>query len=323
MFSREAQERILLAQRAYRSSALTTFEQAPSVREREHGFPDENKRPKLVQEQICVTLIPPCSSPDSSGDLDINPRVLVVANGAARHVCKDKLGTLDWCSWYPDRKGWTLPYSHYDRLLTCLPKNDPDVVVEPLNIVAASVLKHTVLVRDDSMRYRCIPADLEAQLMPFQREGVKFALRHGGKALLGDEMGLGKTVQALAVLSAYKDEWPVLVVSPSSLRESWSNAIQEWLGIPESKIRVIHTGKDAEQTRFGSFDFLVISFNFLDKMVRDTLLVVSLCLSFVVLSRLISFSFRTSRANLTSWWWMSLIVSRIPLRKGPRQPCQS
>ena len=31
--------------------------------------------------------------------------------------------------------------------------------------------------------------------MPFQRDGIKFALKHGGRALVGDEMGLGKTVQ--------------------------------------------------------------------------------------------------------------------------------
>lgn len=31
-------------------------------------------------------------------------------------------------------------------------------------------------------------------------------------------MGLGKTVQAIALASAYRDEWPVLVVAPSSLR---------------------------------------------------------------------------------------------------------
>jgi hypothetical protein len=286
VFLREAQERILLAQRACRPSALTMFGQAPPpvAREREQDFPDENKRPKLMQGQIRVTLIPPCSFPDPPSDADVNPRVLVVPNGAARHKCKDTLGALDWCSWYPDRQGWTLPYSHYDKMLYLFLTSGPDLIVEPLNIVAASVLKQTVLVRDDSMRYRCIPADLESKLMPFQREGVQFALRHGGKALLGDEMGLGKTVQALAVLSAYKDEWPVLVVSPSSLRESWSNAIQEWLGISESKIRVIHTGKDAEQTRFGSFDFLVISFNFLDKMVRDTLVEVSHCLSFKFLN---------------------------------------
>ena len=44
--------------------------------------------------------------------------------------------------------------------------------------------------QDDSDRYCTLPASLEGQLMPFQREGVKFALRHGGRALIGDEMGL-------------------------------------------------------------------------------------------------------------------------------------
>lgn len=49
---------------------------------------------------------------------------------------------------------------------------------------------------DESGRYARIPAKLEARLMAFQREGVRFALRRGGRALIGDEMGLGKTVQA-------------------------------------------------------------------------------------------------------------------------------
>ena len=31
-------------------------------------------------------------------------------------------------------------------------------------------------------------------------------------------IGLGKTVQALALAAAYKDEWPGLVITPSSLR---------------------------------------------------------------------------------------------------------
>ncbi len=48
---------------------------------------------------------------------------------------------------------------------------------------------------DESDRYGRIPARLEARLMAFQREGVRFALRHGGRVLIGDEMGLGKTVQ--------------------------------------------------------------------------------------------------------------------------------
>jgi SWI/SNF-related matrix-associated actin-dependent regulator 1 of chromatin subfamily A len=59
---------------------------------------------------------------------------------------------------------------------------------------------------------------LADRLRPFQREGVKFGLRVGGRLLIGDEMGLGKTVQACALAKCYQQEWPVLVVAPSSLR---------------------------------------------------------------------------------------------------------
>ena len=170
----------------------------------------------------------------------------------------------DHGSWDNSRNGWLFPFSKYEEVVKHASKCG--VAVQPMHIVAKSVMKQVGLSKDDTMRYGYIPALIEEKLMPFQREGVKFALRNGGRALLGDEMGLGKTVQALAVLSAYKDEWPVLIVCPSSLRESWCSAIQEWLGISESKIRVVHNGKDAEQTRIGSFDFLVISYNFLDKI---------------------------------------------------------
>ena len=56
------------------------------------------------------------------------------------------------------------------------------------------------LVRDhrevDAAFERGVPAKLREALFPFQREGVKFALRRGGRCLIGDEMGLGKTLQA-------------------------------------------------------------------------------------------------------------------------------
>ena len=40
-----------------------------------------------------------------------------------------------------------------------------------------------------------IDSDLWDCLMPFQREGVLFALQRDGRVLLADDMGLGKTVQ--------------------------------------------------------------------------------------------------------------------------------
>ena len=71
---------------------------------------------------------------------------------------------------------------------------------------------------DDSERFDKLPAKLKEKLMGFQREGVLLALKRGGRLLIGDEMGLGKTVQAIAIMACYRDEWPCVIVTPSSLR---------------------------------------------------------------------------------------------------------
>lgn len=47
---------------------------------------------------------------------------------------------------------------------------------------------------------------------------MRFGLSRGARILIGDEMGLGKTVQAVALLAAYRDKWPALIVTPASLR---------------------------------------------------------------------------------------------------------
>ena len=39
-----------------------------------------------------------------------------------------------------------------------------------------------------------------------------------GRVLLADEMGLGKTIQAIVALHAYRNDWPLLVLCPSSTR---------------------------------------------------------------------------------------------------------
>lgn len=91
------------------------------------------------------------------------------------------------------------------------------------------------------------PGDtLAARLMPFQRAGVRFALSRGGRALIGDEMGLGKTAQACALLLAYADEWPALVVVPSSLRDQWADALYGWLRVTEDRMLVAYKERDLD-----------------------------------------------------------------------------
>uniref|UniRef100_A0A8C5BZX3 Zinc finger, RAN-binding domain containing 3 n=1 Tax=Gadus morhua TaxID=8049 RepID=A0A8C5BZX3_GADMO len=43
------------------------------------------------------------------------------------------------------------------------------------------------------------------------------------------QMGLGKTIQAIAAAYAYRAEWPLLVVVPSSLRYPWVEELERWL----------------------------------------------------------------------------------------------
>ncbi|PON93088.1 chromatin remodeling factor [Trema orientale] len=90
-----------------------------------------------------------------------------------------------------------------------------------------------------SDRYDKMPASMESKLLPFQREGVRFILQHGGRVLLADEMGLGKTLQAIAVASCVRESWPVLILTPSSLRLHWASMIHQWLNIPSSDILVV------------------------------------------------------------------------------------
>eukprot|EP00927_Polykrikos_kofoidii_P055896 TRINITY_DN50082_c0_g1_i1.p1 TRINITY_DN50082_c0_g1~~TRINITY_DN50082_c0_g1_i1.p1 ORF type:complete len:744 (-),score=119.89 TRINITY_DN50082_c0_g1_i1:433-2433(-) len=94
---------------------------------------------------------------------------------------------------------------------------------------------------------RSLPAEVQAErpVMPFQKEGIRFGLSRGGRCLLADEMGLGKTVQALSITAQYTDEWPMLVVAPSTLRLVWRDQALTWLPhiVQAESIQVLLCGK--------------------------------------------------------------------------------
>jgi superfamily II DNA or RNA helicase len=71
-----------------------------------------------------------------------------------------------------------------------------------------------------------LPADLRAELRPYQRRGVSWLafLRDAGLgALLADDMGLGKTIQALCALRGR-----TLVVCPTSVLYVWADEIRRF-----------------------------------------------------------------------------------------------
>jgi SWI/SNF-related matrix-associated actin-dependent regulator 1 of chromatin subfamily A len=66
-------------------------------------------------------------------------------------------------------------------------------------------------------------------LYGFQKEGIEYGVQRFGRLLLGDEMGVGKTIQALGIQYLYKNDWPLLVLCPSSLKYTWQDEVRTWL----------------------------------------------------------------------------------------------
>ncbi|XP_023933415.1 SWI/SNF-related matrix-associated actin-dependent regulator of chromatin subfamily A-like protein 1 [Lingula anatina] len=90
-----------------------------------------------------------------------------------------------------------------------------------------------------------VPDTLTGSLMPFQRDGVNFAISREGRVIIADDMGLGKTIQSICVACYYRKEWPLLVVVPSSVRFAWSEQLQRWIpNLNPDDINVVVTGKD-------------------------------------------------------------------------------
>ncbi|OQV18069.1 SWI/SNF-related matrix-associated actin-dependent regulator of chromatin subfamily A-like protein 1 [Hypsibius exemplaris] len=93
-----------------------------------------------------------------------------------------------------------------------------------------------------------LPADLLNALLPYQQEGVKFAVRNSGRILLADDMGLGKTIQSIASAVYFRhDSWPVLCVCPSSMRFEWKEQWLRWVpGLKSHDVSVITTGRQTD-----------------------------------------------------------------------------
>lgn len=139
-----------------------------------------------------------------------------------------------------------------------------------------------------------IPERLQGALFQFQREGVDFVIQQGGRAMIGDEMGLGakistpnlitvlcpltqtcltgKTVQAIATSCHYREEWPILVICPSSLRLNWREEYMRWVpGMGKHNVHVILKGKDGvfpnELRR--STHVVIVSYDLASRLLND------------------------------------------------------
>ncbi|XP_021774693.1 SWI/SNF-related matrix-associated actin-dependent regulator of chromatin subfamily A-like protein 1 [Chenopodium quinoa] len=143
-------------------------------------------------------------------------------------------------TWNAKERLWIIPLSSLSTAEDIL-RETPGLKIEVENLdpLVRRAITAATAAPDLQDRYDNIPSYIETKLLPFQREGVRFVLQRGGRALIADEMGLGKTLQAIAVALCVREAWPVLVLTPSSLRLHWASMIHEWLKIPPSDIVVL------------------------------------------------------------------------------------
>ena len=71
--------------------------------------------------------------------------------------------------------------------------------------------------------------DFLSVLYKFQKDGINFGIEKKGRILLADEMGVGKTIQAINISLLYKENWPVLIICPASLKFVWRDEILKWI----------------------------------------------------------------------------------------------
>uniref|UniRef100_H2Z050 SWI/SNF-related matrix-associated actin-dependent regulator of chromatin subfamily A-like protein 1 n=1 Tax=Ciona savignyi TaxID=51511 RepID=H2Z050_CIOSA len=120
---------------------------------------------------------------------------------------------------------WNFDLSDYNLLMSSL-KKEEGLFLEPLPSTVLEVFKSKISGGESKCPIQNIDLidvdpKIVSSLMPFQKDGVNFAISKNGRVLLADDMGLGKTVQSICVASYYRSTWPLLVVCPSSVRLMW------------------------------------------------------------------------------------------------------
>ena len=132
----------------------------------------------------------------------------------------------------PTTKRWSFDLNEYKKLLSDL-RSLHDIELIFTDTIPERLINALLEVRNRPKE----PIDLSQRLGPklmnklytFQTEGIIFGIRTGGRCLIADDMGLGKTIQSIGIAQWFRQDWPLLIVCPSSLRLQWRDSIIEYL----------------------------------------------------------------------------------------------
>ena len=101
--------------------------------------------------------------------------------------------------------------------------------------------------KDEIKNIDSLPNNFLSVLYQFQIDGINFGIERKGRILLADDRGVGKSIQAIGISLLCKENWPVLIICPSSLKLVWRDEILKWIpDINKDKIniQIFKSGKD-------------------------------------------------------------------------------
>ncbi|XP_023944992.2 SWI/SNF-related matrix-associated actin-dependent regulator of chromatin subfamily A-like protein 1 [Bicyclus anynana] len=157
-------------------------------------------------------------------------------------------------------KLWNFSINDYQEFITKVGPLAPHIVLGPLPPYVLKILNDNVT-DPNTVDLSPIEKTLRNKLMPFQEEGVRFGIARRGRCMIADDMGLGKTFQALAIASYYAHDWPMLIVTTSSLRETWQSKIRELLpSVPSMNVVTLTTSKDSPLVADKQTQVVIVSY---------------------------------------------------------------
>ena len=136
---------------------------------------------------------------------------------------------IDGRKWNGETKYWEFPAVHLPKIQKIFPTATFSEPAQKLLKKLTERREHLDEIRELEDTDFDIPG-LQLQLYPYQRVGVRFVDRAGGRCLIADAPGLGKTVQAIAYAQLHNLK--TLIVCPLSVVVNWQREIKKFTGKP-------------------------------------------------------------------------------------------
>lgn len=134
---------------------------------------------------------------------------------------------IDGRAWNADEKHWEFPAVHLPKFKKVFPNATFSASAHGLLLELQERRETLDEIRELEDTDFTIPG-LLLQLYPYQRVGVRFVDKAGGRCLIADAPGLGKTVQAISYAQLHNLK--TLIVCPLSVVVNWQREIKKFTG---------------------------------------------------------------------------------------------